>query len=124
LKYLCRGCKIKVLDRPGWCVTCEAKQQRIADKDRGSAHQRGYTSRWREYSKWYLSQADNQLCKIKLPGCSIIADCVDHVKPVDKDDPRFWIESNHQAACRHCNSVKGRRELDTQGGIKSLQRKA
>lgn len=91
----------------------ETKEQRRAqDQRRGSAHERGYTSKWQRYSKWFLRQPDNVFCKLQLPGCTNLAQCVDHVEPPSSpEDPLFWDPKNHQAACIHCNSVKGRRMM-------------
>lgn len=96
----------------GYCDK-HAKQYRIQeDMKRGTANQRGYTYRWSKYSKWFLSQPENVFCKLQLPGCDNIAQCVDHIKPHSgPNDPLFWDRNNHQAACIHCNSVKGRKEI-------------
>ena len=98
---------------------CEVHQgdeaERIAqqDKRRGTAKQRGYDYRWSKYSKWFLSQPQNQLCKLHLDdGCAIVAQCVDHIKPhKGQSDPLFWSPANHQSACIHCNSVKGNKTI-------------
>ena len=83
------------------------------DKRRGNANQRGYTYRWSKYSKWFLSQPGNQICKLHIDeGCTLVADCVDHIQPVcGRDDPNFFRRENHQASCIHCNSVKGHKFL-------------
>jgi 5-methylcytosine-specific restriction enzyme A len=83
------------------------------DKRRGNANQRGYTYRWSKYSKWFLSQPGNQICKLHIDeGCTLVADCVDHIQPVcGRDDPNFFRRENHQASCTHCNSVKGHKFL-------------
>ncbi len=95
-------------------VHAQAERKRY-DQERGSANERGYTSRWRKYSKWFLSQPDNIFCKLQLPGCTNIAECVDHIDPVGPQDPRFWDSGNHQAACIHCNSVKGHKRMAGEG---------
>lgn len=82
------------------------------DKQRGTASERGYTSRWSKYSKWFLAQPDNQICKLHLPGCTMLAQCVDHIKAHNGErDPLFWDANNHQPACIHCNSVKGNKTI-------------
>lgn len=82
------------------------------DKKRESASKRGYGTRWQKYSAGFLRKPENQICKLHLPGCTLIAQCVDHIDPPDSpSDPRFWDKANHQAACIHCNSVKGHRKL-------------
>ena len=77
-----------------------------------SSTERGYDTRWRNYSKWFLAQPGNQFCKLHLDDqCAVVAQCVDHIDPPEsRDDPRFWDYSNHQPACIHCNSVKGHRK--------------
>ncbi|WP_459997296.1 hypothetical protein, partial [Paradesulfitobacterium aromaticivorans] len=90
-----------------------AKQERQRyDRQRGSAHERGYTYRWYKYSKWFLSQPENVFCKLQLPGCTNLSECVDHIQAHNgPNDPLFWDSNNHQAACIHCNSVKGHRKI-------------
>lgn len=89
------------------------RSKREYDRQRGTAAQRGYNYRWQKYSKWFLKQPGNQICKLRLDdGCNLIAQCVDHiVPPSGPDDPLFWDPNNHQAACIHCNSVKGKRAI-------------
>lgn len=90
----------------------EAEKMRERDKKRGNAYQRGYNYKWSKYSKWFLSQPQNQFCVLHLDDqCTTIANCVDHIKPHrGQKDPLFWDKGNHQPACIHCNSVKGNRE--------------
>ncbi len=84
-----------------------------SDKLRKNANQRGYNYQWGRYSKAYLAHPDHQLCALHLDGgCAIVAQCVDHIKPANgSGDPLFWDPTNHQPACIHCNSVKGRKFL-------------
>ena len=96
-----------------YCVEHTKARQRLVDKQRGTAHQRGYTVRWQKYSKWFLRQPGNQICKLRIDGrCTLAAGCVDHiVPPSGPDDPLFWEPENHQASCLICNSIKGHREI-------------
>jgi 5-methylcytosine-specific restriction protein A len=56
----------------------------------------------------FIKHPDNIFCKLQLNGCTNLAECTDHiVPPTGPSDPLFWDKSNHQAACIHCNSVKG-----------------
>jgi 5-methylcytosine-specific restriction protein A len=113
-KFFCRGKCGKLINGSGYCPDCEKKQQKIGDLKRGTAHQRGYTSRWQRYSKWFLSQPENQFCKYNFPGCNELSQCVDHrIPPKGKDDPLFWDKNNHVASCIRCNSVKGKRVINT-----------
>ena len=111
------GCNVLTDFR--YCDMHIKEQSRIDDRMRGSAHERGYTSRWQRYSKWFLSRPENVLCKLELVGCTIFSRCVDHIDPPNgPDDPRFWDTTNHQSACIHCNSVKGRKKMVGLGGMK------
>lgn len=104
------GCNRLV--KSGRCDEHIAIHQKLIDSRRGSPTSRGYDNRWYKYSKWFLNQPENAICKLQLPGCTEIAKCVDHIAPpIDKDDPKFWDYSNHQAACIHCNSKKGNRPI-------------
>ena len=91
----------------------KAAANKRADKRRGTARQRGYTYRWDKYSRAFLARPENKFCKLHLDdGCNILAQCVDHIEPPSSaNDPLFWDASNHQAACIHCNSVKGHRKI-------------
>ena len=90
----------------------ERKKHRKDGHRRGSSTERGYGTRWRKYSKWFLAQEGNQFCKLHLDGCTIYAECVDHiVPPTSANDPLFWDRNNHQPACIHCNSVKGDKSI-------------
>ena len=107
-KRICNhpGCRELVDGR--YCEKHKKQDQRVRDERRGSAHERGYTYRWSKYSKLFLSNPENVFCKLQLPGCTNLSECVDHIDPPDgPDDPRFWDPNNHQGACIHCNSKKG-----------------
>lgn len=85
----------------------EVKAERIKyDNERGTAHSRGYGSRWTRYSKQY--RIDHSLCEICLKKNIIeLSECVDHIIPVvDKDDPLFWDPENHQALSKRCHDIK------------------
>lgn len=113
----------KPCNRPGcpelvhgrFCESHKKKHQQEQDLHRGNAHQRGYTSRWSRYSKWFLRQPENVFCMLQLRGCTNLARCVDHIHPCGPDDPSFFDPDNHQAACIHCNSMKGRKNLMGEG---------
>ena len=89
------------------------ERERAADARRGSAHQRGYTARWARYSRAFLARPENAFCTLHLDdGCAGVAQCVDHIiPPASPEDPLFWEGGNHQPACIHCNSVKGKRTI-------------
>lgn len=76
-----------------------------ADRTRGSAHQRGYDSRWQRARLSFL--ADNPLCVECSKGGRIAeATVVDHVKPHRGDNALFWDRSNWQALCKPCHDRK------------------
>lgn len=50
---------------------------------------------------------DNYECQIRLPGCAGRATVVDHVVPLVRGGGETMAEL--QAACRHCNQLKGGR---------------
>lgn len=118
------GCTELVQAGDGYCPEHARARARELESRRGTANQRGYTYRWRKYSKWYLQQPGNQVCKLRLDQrCKMMAECVDHiVPPSGPDDPFFWDENNHQAACLICNSIKGRQTLKGDDWIVSPDR--
>lgn len=82
-------------------------EQRIKyDNERGTAHSRGYTSKWSKAAKIYLT--NNPLCAACLKiGKLEVAQCVDHIEPVTgPDDPKFWDETNWQSLSNRCHSIK------------------
>lgn len=105
------GCP--VLTSGGYCPAHRRAKEREQEARRGTATQRGYNYRWNKYSKWFLSQPGNELCKLRLDArCSGMGECVDHIKPPTSPvDPLFWDPANHQPSCIVCNSKKGRREI-------------
>lgn len=119
-KRLCQhpGCPNLTTDR--FCPAHAAdemllakQRERAEDRRRGTAAQRGYTARWARYAKAYLARPENKFCVLHLDdGCAGVAQCVDHiVPPASPEDPLFWEGGNHQPACIHCNSVKGRKKI-------------
>lgn len=90
---------------------CAAHQDegKAYDRRRGSAAKRGYGRRWREYTRWFLAQPENRLCKC---GCGRLSREVDHIKAVSgPDDPRFWDPTNHQGLTKECHSRKTMGEM-------------
>jgi 5-methylcytosine-specific restriction protein A len=114
------GCPEITRDRTGYCDTHRAEYEqkqkesnRRYEENRSGANKLERSYRWRKYSIWFLKQPGNELCKLHLDkGCAIVSQCVDHIEaPESADDPKFWDKRNHQAACIHCNSVKGHRKI-------------
>lgn len=88
----------------------EVVKKREYDQLRGTRTERGYNNCWVKYSKLFRDK--NPLCKhCKDKGHLKPSTCVDHIIPVEgSDDPLFWDETNHQALCWSCHSIKTARE--------------
>jgi 5-methylcytosine-specific restriction protein A len=114
------GCPGITRDASGYCEAHREEGERVRreadsryNRNRSAVNKLEHSWRWRKYSLWFLKQPGNQICKLHLDdGCHTIAECVDHIDPPEgPNDPRFWDKNNHQAACLHCNSVKGKRKI-------------
>lgn len=96
--------------------------QRAYDQQRGSAHARGYDSRWRKARLAYL--AKHPLCAECLKrGIYTSARVVDHIVPHKGDKALFWDSSNWQSLCdgltgRGCHDHKTWSEALSAGGRK------
>ena len=115
-RRLCKhpGCpELVEAGQGGYCPEHAKARRQASDRLRGTATQRGYTYRWNKYSKWFLRQPGNQICRLRLDRrCTRLAMCVDHITPpTGPGDPLFWDPDNHQASCLVCNSIKGRRAM-------------
>ena len=74
-----------------------------------AAATRGYGSRWNKARKRYLSS--HPLCvECMKHGRYVKATDVDHIRPHRGDPALFWDQSNWQALCHRCHSVKTRNE--------------
>ncbi len=72
---------------------------------RATAHERGYTSKWRRLSKLYLKA--HPLCEeCKRNGKLTPATVVDHIIPHRGDEHLMWSESNWQSLCKRCHDKK------------------
>jgi 5-methylcytosine-specific restriction protein A len=111
-----------VLTSTGRCdthkhVEREAKKQ--YDKERGTAHQRGYTSKWTQYSKAYRER--HPLCvECEKQGRLVLAEVVDHIIPHRGDMALFWDRNNHQGLCKTCHD---RKTASEDGGFGNMQRR-
>lgn len=94
--------------RPHGTATAQHREQqrRMYDQQRGTAHERGYTYEWAQYSQ--QRRIDHPLCEACLTvGVPTPATCTDHTIPVeDADDPLFWEPRNHRSLCRACHDWK------------------
>ena len=103
------------------------------EQRRGTATQRGYTYRWSQYSRavrdgqrwrddeglptgWCCGdrpagarQTTDSVCRQE--GRVTRAAVVDHIVPITgKDDPRFFVATEHQTLCEVCHNSKRQRE--------------
>jgi len=88
-----------------------AKQVRQeADKRRGTARERGYTSRWDREATVF--KRNNPLCLgCQAVGRTAAAVVVDHTMPHRGDQKLFWERANRQPSCKwHHDVVKQRLE--------------
>lgn len=81
------------------------RHRREADRARGSARERGYTSVWEKARAGFLAlhplcaecQRNNRLTAAKI---------VDHIVPHKGDKVAFWQRSNWQPLCKPCHDRK------------------
>lgn len=90
------GCRELTTER--YCEKHKPEQHQY-DQHRGTAAERGYDHRWREYRKWYLQQ--NPLCRhCSDEGQVTPATVVDHIVPHKGNMELFWNPKNHQPLCK------------------------
>lgn len=76
-----------------------------ADRQRGTAHERGYTSAWAKARFHFL--AAHPLCaEHERNGALAAATVVDHIKPHRGDKALFWDRTNWQPLCKPCHDRK------------------
>lgn len=79
----------------------EAGQQRTADKAFYSC------KRWRDFRKWFFSQAENVLCvECKRQGKTVAATQLDHIKPRKLHPELAFAVENLQGLCGKCHTAK------------------
>jgi 5-methylcytosine-specific restriction endonuclease McrA len=74
-----------------------------------SRDKRYHTKTWKALRLSTLRR-DRYLCKIKLPGCKVIATEVDHIIEPSRGGA-FMSPVNTQSACKSCNVSKRNRNL-------------
>jgi 5-methylcytosine-specific restriction protein A len=88
----------------------------LTEQRRPSAHKRGYTRKWAEYSKARLRR--HPLCvgyPLGYHGERVVeATVTDHIESAGVAPHRFWDEKNHQSLCDRCNKVKA---IEEEGGF-------
>lgn len=98
-----QGCKEYAVSK-GYCQA-HAKDTQLYDRQRGTAHQRGYTGVWRKARITYLSS--RPLCKLcDDKGIVTPATVVDHIVPHKGDQDLFWDTNNWQPLCESCHNSK------------------
>jgi 5-methylcytosine-specific restriction protein A len=98
------GCP--TLSSDSYCPEHKKAKVRRYDRERGTATERGYNSRWTRYSILYRKK--NPLCVECLKEDLIVgSQHTDHIIAVTgPNDPLFWEPTNHQALCQPCHSRK------------------
>lgn len=96
------------LTRTGWCDKHQ-HQERKLQRPRASPNQRGYTYKWRQASKAYLT-AHPWCAQCLREGRTTLATEVDHKQPHKGDLNLFWDMDNWQSLCHSCHSRKTAKE--------------
>jgi 5-methylcytosine-specific restriction protein A len=97
------------LTRETRCEEHKQLVQRLADKKRETASERGYNSKWQKARKTFLQK--NPLCaECDKSNRVTAATVVDHIKPHKGDQKLFWNKSNWQPLCKRCHDRKTARE--------------
>lgn len=99
------GCGVLVKNGTNRCDKHKQQVQRQQDQKRGTAHQRGYTGRWRKSREGFLNK--HPLCaECERNGLITAATVVDHIVPHKGDDTLFWDRENWQPLCKTCHDRK------------------
>ncbi|MGC4075432.1 MAG: HNH endonuclease signature motif containing protein [Rubrivivax sp.] len=95
------GCPSLVRDGSGRCE----KHRQLADRQRGTARERGYSSKWERAREGYLRA--NPLCRTcQAQQLLELATVVDHIVPHKGDMGLFWDRTNWQPLCKPCHDAK------------------
>ena len=82
-----------------------SQHARQADRERGTAHERGYTTAWTKARAAFLSA--HPFCKVHREQNALVAAViVDHVIPHRGDKVLFWDSRNWQPLCKPCHDRK------------------
>jgi len=88
-----------------YCNECQPDRSKNVERNRKTAHQRGYTVEWARYSKQF--RINHPACVRCLANKEITpAAVVDHVIPHNEDQDLFWDPKNHQSLCKRCHDAK------------------
>ena len=113
----CRKPGCPALVTTGYCSEHKSSSPAaLTESRRGTAHRRGYTRRWSEYSKARLRQYP--LCVGYPAGFHgeryTAAEVTDHIIAASKRPGLFWDPANHQSLCQDCNK---RKAIAEEGGF-------
>lgn len=92
--------------RPAGQAQAARRERQRFDRERGSAHARGYTRKWQVASKAFLRK-HFYVCV----ACGGVACLVDHVIPHRGDQEKFWDEGNWACMCAPCHNRKTAKEV-------------
>lgn len=98
------------------CPTHEVRENKVREEQRGTAHERGYDSKWKKARVFYLRR--HPLCVNCLKeGRTVPARVVDHIVAHNGDQTLFWDSNNWQALCDftspfNCHGTKTAREAN------------
>lgn len=96
----------------GGCPECKVRREANnakRDRFRGSARERGYTSKWDAASKAFLSKEENSCCVYcleKTPPKITTATVTDHYIPHKGNMTLFWDKTNWRPSCKQCHDRK------------------
>lgn len=100
------GCR-KLVSGDACCDEHRREKQKQQDAKRGSAHARGYDSKWRQARVGYLRKHPLCVhCQQEQPPRLVPATVVDHVVPHKGDKALFWDSSNWQPLCKRHHDIK------------------
>jgi len=101
----CRHPSCNILTDNTYCDKHRQEVNARRETNRLSAHERGYTSKWRKASKDYLSK--HPWCvECEKQGVHEPATETDHIIPHKGDMKLFWDRNNWQGLCHVCHSKK------------------
>ncbi len=106
------GCPELTRDESGYCdkhryiyEDQQKKRWNTMEKDRKSARERGYDTRWDKARKGYLIK--HPLCvECVKEGRYTPATVVDHIKPHRGNKQLFWDRDNWQSLCKQHHDKK------------------
>ena len=97
-----------------FCAVHEQRALELArerDRQRGSAHARGYNARWERERKAFLEAHPLCMCEEHQARDDAPAgDTVDHIIPHRGDPVLFWDQRNWQTMTKRCHDRKTARE--------------